>query len=52
VPWGRPGLKELKIMLEGAQPKVLQNAAFDLSMLRAEGVVVKSREREGSRRIG
>lgn len=42
VPWGKPGLKELKIMLEGAQPKVLQNAAFDLNMLRAEGVVVKS----------
>jgi DNA polymerase I-like protein with 3'-5' exonuclease and polymerase domains len=42
VPWGKPGLKELKIMLEGAQPKVLQNAAFDLNMLRAEGIVVKS----------
>jgi DNA polymerase I-like protein with 3'-5' exonuclease and polymerase domains len=42
VPWGKPGLKELKIMLEGAQPKVLQNAAFDLNMLRAEGVVVKN----------
>ena len=42
LPWGKPGLKELKIMLEGAQPKVLQNAAFDLNMLRAEGVVVRS----------
>lgn len=42
VPWGRPGLKELKIMLEGAQPKVLQNAAFDLNFLRAEGIVVRS----------
>jgi len=42
VPWGKPGLKELKTMLEGAQPKVLQNAAFDLNMLRAEGLVIKS----------
>lgn len=38
VPWELPGLKELKAFLESDRPKVLQNAAFDLNFLRAEGV--------------
>jgi DNA polymerase I-like protein with 3'-5' exonuclease and polymerase domains len=33
-----PGLKELRALLEGPRPKVLQNAAFDLGFLRGEGV--------------
>lgn len=40
VPWGKPGLEELKYILEGNRPKVLQNAAFDLVMLRVEGLLV------------
>ena len=40
VPWGKPGLRELKEVLEGAKPKILQNAAFDLNFLRGEGVVL------------
>jgi DNA polymerase I-like protein with 3'-5' exonuclease and polymerase domains len=42
VPWGKPGLRELKVLLEAGQPKVLQNAAFDLNFLRAESVLIKS----------
>ncbi|MGA0103170.1 MAG: DNA polymerase [Steroidobacteraceae bacterium] len=40
VPWEKPGLAELKALLESAKPKVLQNAAFDLNFLRGEGVVL------------
>lgn len=40
VPWEKPGLRELKAVLEGAKPKVLQNAAFDLNFLRGEGIVL------------
>jgi len=40
VPWAQPGLRELKVFLEGSRPKVLQNAAFDLNFLRGEGVVL------------
>jgi hypothetical protein len=38
VDWSRPGLRELKDLLESKQPKVLQNAAFDIPFLRGEGV--------------
>ena len=38
VPWASPGLAQLKQLLEGPKPKVLQNAAFDLNFLAAEGV--------------
>lgn len=38
VPWNSPGLAQLKDLLEGSKPKVLQNAAFDLNFLAAEGV--------------
>ena len=40
VPWGAPGLRELKALLEGGRCKVLQNAAFDLNFLRGEGVAL------------
>ncbi len=43
VPWDARGLRELKELLEGPQPKVLQNAAFDLNFLRGEGVVLGGR---------
>ncbi|NBT50265.1 MAG: hypothetical protein EBV86_02155 [Marivivens sp.] len=36
--WEQEGLKELKELLEGSVPKVLQNAAFDLNFLRCEQV--------------
>ena len=38
VSWDSPGLAELKALLESSKPKVLQNAAFDLNFLAAEGV--------------
>jgi DNA polymerase-1 len=38
LPWDAPGLRELKALLEGRHPKVLQNAAFDLNFLAGEGV--------------
>ena len=38
VSWDSPGLAELKELLESSKPKVLQNAAFDLNFLAAEGV--------------
>jgi DNA polymerase I len=38
IPWGSPGLVQLKALLESSKPKVLQNAAFDLNFLAAEGV--------------
>lgn len=38
--WSAPGLKELKATLEGDHPKILQNAAFDICMLRGEGVAL------------
>lgn len=40
VPWEVEGLCDLKKLLEGAQRKILQNAAFDLNFLRGEGVVL------------
>ena len=40
VPWEASGLAQLKDFLESKTPKVLQNAAFDLNFLRAEGVVL------------
>jgi DNA polymerase I-like protein with 3'-5' exonuclease and polymerase domains len=42
VNWEDVGLQRLKTLLETPHvPKVLHNAAFDLNMLRAEGVVVQ-----------
>jgi DNA polymerase I-like protein with 3'-5' exonuclease and polymerase domains len=41
VPWEVPGLRELKAFLEGPRVKVLQNAAFDLNFLLAEGVALQ-----------
>lgn len=38
VPWDKPGLQELKALLQGPRKKVLQNAAFDLNFLAGEGV--------------
>jgi DNA polymerase I-like protein with 3'-5' exonuclease and polymerase domains len=38
VDWQRPGLRELRDLLQGPARKVLQNAAFDLNFLRGEGV--------------
>jgi DNA polymerase I-like protein with 3'-5' exonuclease and polymerase domains len=38
VPWEAPGLRQLKALLEGPSPKILQNAAFDINFLLAEGV--------------
>jgi DNA polymerase I-like protein with 3'-5' exonuclease and polymerase domains len=38
VDWQRPGLRELRGLLQGPVRKVLQNAAFDLNFLRGEGV--------------
>lgn len=38
VPWEAPGLSQLKKLLESSTPKVLQNAAFDLNFLAADGV--------------
>lgn len=38
VDWERPGLSELAQLLQGTTVKVLQNAAFDLNFLRAEGL--------------
>jgi DNA polymerase-1 len=40
VPWGAPGLQELRGLLEGGCCKVLQNAAFDLNFLRGEGITL------------
>lgn len=40
VNWDVPGLRELRALLEGKRPKVLQNAAFDLNFLRGEGIVL------------
>jgi DNA polymerase I-like protein with 3'-5' exonuclease and polymerase domains len=40
VAWDAPGMQELRGFLQGAHPKVLQNAAFDLNFLRGEGVVL------------
>ena len=40
VPWEEPGLAELRQLLEGPRPKVLQNAAFDLNFLLGEGIVL------------
>jgi DNA polymerase I-like protein with 3'-5' exonuclease and polymerase domains len=40
VPWGAPGLSELRALLEGNKRKVLQNAAFDLNFLRGENIVL------------
>lgn len=40
VPWDSYGLRELRQLLEGGTPKVLQNAAFDLNFLRGEGIVL------------
>ncbi len=40
VPWDADGLRQLKALLEGGCLKVLQNAAFDLNFLRAEGVLL------------
>ena len=38
VDWQRPGLRELRALLQGPARKVLQNAAFDLNFLKGEGV--------------
>ena len=38
VDWSRPGLSALRMLLESDLPKILQNAAFDLNMLRGEGI--------------
>lgn len=38
LPWAAPGLAQLKELLESSKPKVLQNAAFDLNFLAAEGL--------------
>lgn len=38
VDWRQPGLRELRALLVGPRPKVLQNAAFDLNFLRGEGI--------------
>jgi len=38
VDWTLPGLRELRALLESRQPKVLQNAAFDINFLIGEGV--------------
>lgn len=38
VAWGEQGLRDLKELLEGPIPKVLQNAAFDLNFLRGSGI--------------
>jgi DNA polymerase I len=38
VDWQRPGLRELRDLLQGPMRKVLQNAAFDLNFLKGEGV--------------
>ena len=40
VPWHSPGLAQLKALLESSIPKVIQNAAFDLNFLAAEGVEI------------
>ena len=40
VDWAQPGLCELKQLLTGPKPKVIQNAAFDLNFLRGEGLEV------------
>ena len=40
VSWEQPGLAELKSLLEGATPKILQNAAFDINFLRGEGIAL------------
>lgn len=38
VNWQRPGLRELRDLLQGSTRKVLQNAAFDLNFLKGEGI--------------
>jgi len=38
VPWHAEGLLQLRAILESSRVKLLQNAAFDLNFLRAEGV--------------
>jgi DNA polymerase I len=40
VDWTLPGLRELRQLLTGPKPKVIQNAAFDLNFLRGEGLEV------------
>ena len=40
VDWQRPGLRELRALLQGPARKVLQNAAFDLNFLKGEGVAL------------
>jgi len=40
VDWEAHGLRELKEYIEGPQPKILQNAAFDLNFLLGEGACV------------
>lgn len=38
VDWSQPGLRELRALLQGVIPKVLQNAAFDINFLKCEGI--------------
>ena len=40
VPWQRPGLAELKALIESDTPKILQKAVFDLTWLSTTGVMV------------
>lgn len=40
VDWTVPGLSDLQDLICGGRPKVFHNAAFDLSFLRGEGLVV------------
>lgn len=40
VAWGAEGLVDVRELLEGSRPKVLQNAAFDVNFLLGEGVVL------------
>lgn len=40
VDWTRAGLRDLRRLIVGGRPKVIQNAAFDLNFLRGEGLVV------------
>jgi DNA polymerase I-like protein with 3'-5' exonuclease and polymerase domains len=43
VDWQRPGLSELRDLLQGKERKVLQNAAFDLNFLQGEGIELGGR---------
>lgn len=40
VDWELPGLRELRAIVEGECPKVIQNAAFDLNFLYQEGLFI------------